>query len=100
LLWPGGAVTAIDDPHGLDLLPLKAKSISFHWEFMFTRPLFGTADMVEQHRLLNEVADLVDAGRIQTTATTELGPIDAQTLREAHRQVESARTIGKVVIAA
>src|ERR1700759_2938647 len=57
ILQPGGAITAIDDPEGLDVVPLKTKSLSFHWEFMFTRPLLGTVDLVEQHNLLDRVAE-------------------------------------------
>jgi zinc-binding alcohol dehydrogenase family protein len=98
LLRPGGAITAIDEPAGLELLPLKSKSISFHWEFMFTRPLYQTPDMVAQHDLLERVAGLVDAGAVRTTLTTELGPINAATLRKAHEQIETGRTIGKTVI--
>jgi NADPH:quinone reductase len=99
LLVPRGAVTAIDDPAGLDLLPLKAKSITWHWEYMFTRPLFETADMVAQHELLDEVARLVDAGTVRSTLTHQLGPINAANLRSAHAQVESGRMVGKVVVA-
>jgi zinc-binding alcohol dehydrogenase family protein len=98
LVRPFGHITAIDDPAGLDLLPLKAKSISWHWELMFTRPLFTPNDPA-QHELLEQAAQLVDDGRLRTTATTELGPINAATLREAHALVESSATIGKVVIA-
>jgi NADPH:quinone reductase len=92
-----GAVVAIDDPQGLDLLPLKPKSISWHWEFMFTRPLYQR-DSRYQHELLDEVGRLVDAGIVRTTLTTRLSPLDAATLRQAHRQVESSSTIGKVVV--
>jgi NADPH:quinone reductase len=99
ILRPGGAVTAIDEPEGLDILPLKDKSIAFHWEFMFTRPLFQPPDMVEQHELLNRVADMVDEGTIRTTLTQQLGPINAATLREAHAMVEEGRMVGKVVVA-
>lgn len=99
LLRPGGGITAIDEPEGMDLLPLKAKSISFHWESMFTRPVFEPDDMAAQHDLLNRVADLVDAGTLRTTLTTELGPIDAATLRRAHEMVESGRMVGKVAVA-
>ncbi len=98
LLRPAGAITAIDEPEGLDLLPLKSKSISFHWEFMFTRPLYRTPDMHAQHDLLNHVADLVDSGAVRTTLTTELSPFDAAAMRKAHALVESGRTIGKTVI--
>ncbi|MDG6100807.1 zinc-binding alcohol dehydrogenase family protein [Dactylosporangium aurantiacum] len=99
ILRPGGAITAIDEPEGLDLLPLKAKSISFHWELMFTRPLFQTPDMIAQHELLDRVADLVDAGTIRSTLTTQLSPIDAATLTRAHEMVEGGHMVGKVVVA-
>ncbi|UWZ49287.1 zinc-binding alcohol dehydrogenase family protein [Dactylosporangium matsuzakiense] len=97
-LRPGGAITAIDEPPGLDLLPLKAKSISFHWELMFTRPLFRTPDMVVQHELLNRVAELVDAGTVRHTMTAHLGRIDAGSLRKAHELVEDGHMTGKVVL--
>ncbi|MFI6762331.1 zinc-binding alcohol dehydrogenase family protein [Micromonospora sp. NPDC050417] len=98
IVRPGGHIVAIDEPEGLDLLPLKAKSISWHWEFMFTRPLFLPTDPA-QHELLEETARLVDAGRLRTTMTTQLGPIDAANLRQAHELLETSSTIGKVVIA-
>ncbi|WP_020421200.1 zinc-binding alcohol dehydrogenase family protein [Amycolatopsis sp. ATCC 39116] len=97
LLRPGGAITAIDEPPGLELLPLKGKSISFHWELMFTRPLHGW-DLIAQHNLLAHVAELVDAGTVRTTLTTELKPINASTVRQAHEQTETGRTVGKTVI--
>ncbi|MET7392382.1 zinc-binding alcohol dehydrogenase family protein [Dactylosporangium sp. NPDC005572] len=99
ILRPGGQITAIDEPPGLDLLPLKEKSISFHWELMFTRSLFETPDMVVQHELLDRVADLVDAGTVRHTMTRELGPIAAVQLREAHQMVEEGHMTGKVVVA-
>jgi NADPH:quinone reductase-like Zn-dependent oxidoreductase len=98
LLRPGGAITAIDEPAGLELLPLKRKSISFHWELMFTRPMYQTPDMVAQHDLLERVAGLIDDGAVRSTLTTELTPIDAATLRRAHELTESGHTIGKTVI--
>lgn len=97
LLRPGGAITAIDEPPGLELLPLKGKSISFHWELMFTRPLHGW-DLIAQHNLLAHVAELVDAGVVRTTLTTELKPINASTVRRAHELTETGRTVGKTVI--
>ncbi len=93
-------IVAIDDPETLDIAFLKSKSISFHWELMFTRPIAGGDGQLAQHRLLTDVAALVDEGRVRSTATTVLRPIDAEQLRAAHRQVESGRTIGKVVVAA
>lgn len=97
LVRPFGHITAIDDGPR-DVSPLKGKSIAWHWELMFTRPLQQTPDLIEQHRLLNVVSELVEQGRIRTTATRVLSPISAATLREAHELVESGRTIGKVVI--
>ena len=99
ILRPYGAVVAIDDPQGLDIYPLKNKSISFSWEFMFTRPLYQPPDLVEQHELLDRVASMVDEGTIRTTLTRQLGPISAATLREAHTLVEGGRMTGKVVVA-
>ena len=98
IIAPFGHIAAIDDPVQLDLLPLKSKSVTWHWELMFTRSLFGTPDMIEQHRLLAAVASMVDSGALRTTLTTELGPIDAQSVREAHRLVEAGGSIGKTVI--
>lgn len=98
-LKPQGALAAIDDMTGLDPMLLKSKSISLHWELMFTRSLFQTADMGEQGKLLAEVAALVDAGRIRTTAHTHLGVINAANLRKAHALVESGKAQGKVVLA-
>jgi NADPH2:quinone reductase len=83
----------------LDLELLKNKSASVHWEFMFTRSMFRTKDIARQHEILNRVAALVDAGKLRTTWTRTLGAIDATNLREAHRQLESGTTIGKVVLA-
>lgn len=65
---------------------------------MFTRSIYQTADMIEQHRLLNEVARRVDAGELRTTLTKRLSPINASTLKQAHALVESGRTIGKIVV--
>lgn len=98
ILRPSGAVTAIDEPEGLDLLPLKDKSISFHWEFMFTRPLYQPPDMIVQHELLDRVAGLVEENVIRSTVSTELSPINAETLRRAHAMVEEGHMVGKVVV--
>jgi zinc-binding alcohol dehydrogenase family protein len=97
LLRPGGEVTAIDEPEGLDLLPLKRKSLTWHWEMMFTRPLFAPEDSA-QHELLEAAARLVDNGQLRTTLSERLEPITASTLRQAHELVESRAMTGKVVI--
>jgi NADPH2:quinone reductase len=98
VLKPFGHIVAIDDPKSLDVVNLKSKSIAFHWELMFTRPVQQTPDMVAQHELLDEVAGLIDAGRLVSTATVRLSPLDAEHLREAHRLVEDGTMIGKVVV--
>ena len=92
-----GLVVGLRGP--LDLELLKNKSASVHWEFMFTRAMFTTDDMVRQHQILEKVADLVDAGVLRTTLTATLTPISATNLREAHRRLESGTTIGKLVLA-
>jgi len=98
IVRPFGHITAIDEPPGLDLLPLKPKSIAWHWELMFTRSMYETPDMIEQQRLLAETARLVDDGTLRTTVTKTIADFSAAGLREAHRDVESGRMIGKVVV--
>ncbi len=94
---PFGQIVAIDDGPR-DVSPLKGKCITWHWEFMFTRPVHQTPDMIGQHRLLNRVADLVDEGRVCSTVTETITPLNAANLRRAHELVESGRTLGKVVL--
>jgi NADPH:quinone reductase len=96
---PQNAMALIENPaRPLEITKLKPKSISLHWEFMFTRSRYQTPDMSEQGRLLNEVADLVDVSRIRTTMQMNLDPINAANMKRAHALVESGRTIGKVVL--
>jgi zinc-binding alcohol dehydrogenase family protein len=97
-LIPQGKLALIDDPETLDARPLKAKSISLHWEFMFTRSMFETQDIIEQHRLLTRVASLIDDGVIKTTLGEHFGAINAENLRKAHRLLESHRAVGKIVL--
>ncbi|HSE12078.1 MAG TPA: zinc-binding alcohol dehydrogenase family protein, partial [Rudaea sp.] len=92
-----GLVVGLRAP--LDLELIKNKSASVHWEFMFTRAMFGTADIRRQHEILTHAADLVDRGELRTTLAQTLRPIDAANLREAHRRLESGTTIGKLVLA-
>lgn len=99
LLKPQGKLGLIDDPATpLDIGLMKSKSLSLHWEFMYTRSLHHTEDMQAQHRILNEASDLVDAGVLRTTLRENLGAINATNLRRAHAQLESATTIGKLVL--
>ena len=97
-LAPQGQLALIDDPDTLDAVPLKRKSISLHWELMFTRSLYETADMAAQHALLNRVADMVDAGSLRTTLGEHFGAITAENLRRAHALIESGKAVGKIVL--
>ncbi|AZD83583.1 zinc-binding alcohol dehydrogenase family protein [Pseudomonas chlororaphis] len=97
-LAPQGRLALIDDPKTLDVTKLKRKSLSLHWEFMYTRSLFETADMQEQHKLLNRVAELIDAGTLKTTLGEHFGTINAANLRRAHALLESGKAKGKIVL--
>lgn len=97
-LAPQGRLALIDDPKSLDVSKLKRKSLSLHWEFMYTRSLFETADMIEQHKLLNRVAELIDAGTLKTTFGEHFGTINAANLRRAHAFLESGKAKGKIVL--
>lgn len=98
LIAPQGRFGLIDDLPSLNIMPLKLKAISTHWEMMFTRPVFETADMGEQGRLLTEVAGLVDAGRVRSTLAEVMGRIDAANLKRAHALLESGTARGKIVL--
>lgn len=97
-LIPQGKLALIDDPDSLDARPLKAKSLSLHWEFMFTRSMFETPDMIAQHHLLTRVASLIDSGVIKTTLGEHGGVINAENLRKAHKLIETQRAVGKIVL--
>jgi zinc-binding alcohol dehydrogenase family protein len=97
-LIPQGKLALIDSPKALDVNKLKRKSLSLHWEFMYTRSMFETADMIEQHRLLNRVAELIDAGTLRTTVGAHFGVINAANLRRAHELLESGKAKGKIVL--
>lgn len=97
-LAPQGQLALIDDPGQLDVMALKRKSLSLHWESMFTRSSFSTPDLQRQHELLNRVAALVDTGVLRTTLGENYGRIDAANLRRAHALIESHRAVGKVVL--
>ena len=97
-LAPQGQLALIDDPAQLDVVKLKRKSLSLHWEFMYTRSLFETPDMQAQHALLEQVAQLIDAGTLQTTLGEHFGRINASNLRRAHALLESGKARGKIVL--
>ncbi|RZS88201.1 zinc-binding alcohol dehydrogenase family protein [Phyllobacterium myrsinacearum] len=98
LIAPQGRFGLIDDPKSYDIMPFKWKSVSIHWEVMFTRSRYETADIEEQHKLLNKVAELVDAGTLRTTLADDLGTISAANLKKAHALIESGRARGKIVL--
>ncbi|RAN48887.1 NADPH:quinone reductase [Herbaspirillum rubrisubalbicans] len=98
VLAPQGQLALIDDPASLDAVPLKRKSISLHWEMMFTRSMFQTADMIRQHELLQRVAQLLDDGVLRTTTGEHYGRISAENLRRAHALLESGKAKGKIVL--
>ncbi len=97
-LAPQGQLALIDDPAQLDVVKLKRKSLSLHWEFMYTRSLFETPDMQAQHALLERVAQLIDAGTLHTTLGEHFGSINANNLRRAHTLLESGKARGKIVL--
>lgn len=98
LVKPQGQFGLIDDPKSLDVTKLKRKSISLHWESMFTRSTYQTPDMVEQHRILDRVAALIDDGTLRTTLGEHFGSITAENLRKAHELIESHKAKGKIVL--
>ena len=95
---PQGRIALIDDPAPIDVRLLKRKSVSLHWELMFTRSMFQTADMAAQGALLAEVARLVDAGTLRSTVAEHFGAINAANLKRAHALIESGQARGKVVL--
>jgi zinc-binding alcohol dehydrogenase family protein len=95
---PQGKFGLIDDPPGFNVSVFKGKAISIHWESMFTRSSFQTPDMIGQHMLLNDVADLIDKGVLRTTLDQTFGTINAANLRRAHALLESGKSRGKIVL--
>lgn len=98
VLAPQGQIGLIDDPATLNPMLLKAKSASLHWEAMFARSTFQTDDMIAQHQLLNDVADLIDKGVLRTTLDQSFGTINAANLKRAHALIESGKAVGKIVL--
>jgi NADPH2:quinone reductase len=99
LIKPQGKIGSISDPsQPVDLRKLKGKSVSFYWELMFTRAMFQTDDMVRQHEILNTISDLLDKGVIKSTLNTTIAGFTSDNLKKAHEQLESGKTIGKLVV--
>lgn len=99
LVAPQGMICSIvDTSQQHDLNRLKIKSAGFVCEFMFTRSMYQTADMIKQHELLNNIATLIDAGSLITTLKTHLGPITPDSIRNAHNLLETGESIGKIVL--
>lgn len=98
LIAPQGKFGLIDDPKSLDISAFKSKSVSVHWEFMFTRSMFNTTDIEQQSQLLHQVAELVDSHKIKTTLNQTLGKINAKNLKLAHELIETGRAKGKIVL--
>jgi len=99
VIAPQGKICSIVETAAyVDLGTLKSKSATFVWEFMFTRSMYETEDMIEQHHLLCRVAELVDAGTVKTTVNKVLEPINSKNLKAAHAQIENRHTIGKIVL--
>jgi len=98
LIAPQGRFGLIDDPAGFDIMSFKRKSVSIHHELMFTRPIYQTPDLAEQGRILNGISQLVDEGKLRTTLTERLSPINAANLKHAHALIESGKARGKIVV--
>ncbi len=98
IIAPQGKYGLIDDPQEFNVGVFKGKAVSVHWELMFTRSSFQTPDMIGQHKLLNEVADLIDKGVLRTTLDQTFGAINAANLKRAHALLESGKSRGKIVL--
>lgn len=99
IIKPQGHIVSITGSNNpLNINVLKNKSVTFSWEFMYTRSMFTTDDIDRQHQILNHIADLLDDGTIKTTLTTTLKGLTVENLKKAHQMQESGKTIGKTVI--
>jgi NADPH2:quinone reductase len=98
ILAPQGKIGLIDDPASVNFALLKGKAGSLHWESMFTRSSFQTPDMIGQHQLLGDVADMIDKSVLRTTLDQTFGTINAANLKRAHALIESGKSVGKIVL--
>ena len=94
----GGIVAIVGNQKPLAMDSVRSKSATLCWELMFTRPRFKTADMIEQHKLLDQVAGWLDSGKLRGTLKETLSPINGANLRKAHEKLESGTMIGKLVL--
>lgn len=99
VIAPQGRICSIVESPGVDLSLLKSKSATFVWEFMFTRAMYQTPDIIEQQKLLNQISVLIDQGDLITTVKQILRPINAKNLRQAHTTIEQGHCLGKIVLA-
>ncbi|MDR7631301.1 zinc-binding dehydrogenase, partial [Klebsiella pneumoniae] len=97
IIAPQGRIGLIDDPEPLDLRLIKFKSVSVHWEAMFTRPMHATADMSKQHDILNKLSCMLDSGKLKPPLLAEYGRLNAKALRRAHEDMENKNVNGKIV---
>lgn len=99
LIKPQGHIASITgSAEPVVLNKLKGKSVSFSWELMYTRSMFQTEDMIEQHHILNKIADLLDDGVLKTTLKETYKGLSVENLKKAHQLLESGKTIGKIAI--
>jgi zinc-binding alcohol dehydrogenase family protein len=99
VIKPQGKIcSVVENKAPLDMNRLKNKSVTFAWEFMFTKSMYSTEDIQSQHEILDRVADLVDQGILKTTLTETIGPLTPENLAKAHAELESGKTIGKIVL--
>ncbi|EKM5065664.1 zinc-binding alcohol dehydrogenase family protein [Cronobacter turicensis] len=99
LIAPQGHICSIvENAHPLDQDALKSKSAALHWEFMYTRSMYQTADMARQGEILNEVATLVDAGEVESALSETFHGLSVESISKAHQKVLEGHMRGKVVV--
>jgi NADPH2:quinone reductase len=99
LIKPQGHITSITGSNEpLALNALKTKSASFSWELMYTRSMFQTEDQIEQHKILNQISELLDNKILRCTLKHTFHGLTAENLRLAHEMLESGKTIGKIAV--
>ena len=97
IIAPFGEIGLIDDADGLDISIFKRKAVSLHWELMFTKSMFGYR-MESQGKILSEVKNLIESGRMRTTANRVLNGLTVENLRAGHTMLEQHTNVGKMVV--